>query len=527
MQPMHSKRFGVGVAVVNRLLYAIGGFDGNDRLASMECYHPENNAWTILPSMKLGRSGAGVAALNHFIYVVGGFDGQRHLSSVERYDTEQQIWEMVSEIKTARSALSLTVLDGKLFAMGGFDGQNFLTIVEVYDPALNAWSEGTTLTSGRSGHASAVIYHPSCVAGGVPDSAQVSLVEKEKNELDLRQSSSTTQAVNSNNCNSVGNASGNSSNSPNYEAEMEESNGSEDRLPISQEQLSLATVRNDRNGNADGTPPKDDSVDMDTAESSSSNNNNSNDNDLGKPEVNPFKNNLLDINLLKSMCNNSSVKDGFCSYFQQSSGSSASNQAASSSLNSCTLNVSNRMPSCFRAKKKSIENAPIPICDTVNNGRGPVQDENDVPMELPVVPPTASHYEVKTFLPIVDFQNQKKSRRKITPASRHPHYLVSSPSSSPSSITSSYSNNCAMNLTKIKEVVKQKLFAPSLLLPASICGSKTSTSMSSYHNKIRQDRSNELMANRKIVLGMNLSTDEEDDEAEQQKSRNENNDTGS
>lgn len=31
VQSMHSKRLGVGVAVVNRLLYAIGGFDGNER----------------------------------------------------------------------------------------------------------------------------------------------------------------------------------------------------------------------------------------------------------------------------------------------------------------------------------------------------------------------------------------------------------------------------------------------------------------------------------------------------------------
>lgn len=159
---MHSKRLGVGVAVVNRLLYAIGGFDGKERLASMECYHPENNAWTILPSMKTGRSGAGVAALNQYIYVVGGFDGHVQLSSVERYDTEQQIWESVATIQVARSALSLTVLDGKLYAMGGFDGQAFLSIVEVYDPTNDRWEMGTPLTSGRSGHASAVIYQPSC-----------------------------------------------------------------------------------------------------------------------------------------------------------------------------------------------------------------------------------------------------------------------------------------------------------------------------------------------------------------------------
>lgn len=164
VQSMHSKRLGVGVAVVNRLLYAIGGFDGHSRLASIECYHPENNAWSILPPMKTGRSGAGVAALNQYIYVVGGFDGRFQVSSCERYDTEQQIWDSVASIQIARSALSLTVLDGKLYAMGGFDGHSFLNIVEVYDPSNDRWEEGTPLTSGRSGHASAVIYQPSCAS---------------------------------------------------------------------------------------------------------------------------------------------------------------------------------------------------------------------------------------------------------------------------------------------------------------------------------------------------------------------------
>lgn len=175
VQAMHSKRLGVGVAVVNRLLYAIGGFDGKERLASIECYHPENNAWTNLPSMSVGRSGSGVAALNQFIYVVGGFDGTRQLSSVERYDTEQQTWDSVQPIKIARSALSLTVLDGKLYAMGGFDGHTFLSIVEVYDPELDKWQEGTPLTSGRSGHASAVIYQPSCA------SAYMDCIERQMN----------------------------------------------------------------------------------------------------------------------------------------------------------------------------------------------------------------------------------------------------------------------------------------------------------------------------------------------------------
>ncbi|XP_036340483.1 kelch-like ECH-associated protein 1 isoform X2 [Rhagoletis pomonella] len=162
VQPMHEKRLGVGVVVVNRLLYAIGGFNGTDRLTTVECYHPENNEWTFVQPMQYERSGAGVAAINQFIYVVGGFDGTRQLATVERYDTENQIWELVAPVRIARSALSLTPLDGKLYAIGGFDGTNFLSIVEVYDPKTNTWDEGTPLNSGRSGHASAVIYQPSC-----------------------------------------------------------------------------------------------------------------------------------------------------------------------------------------------------------------------------------------------------------------------------------------------------------------------------------------------------------------------------
>lgn len=101
----------------NLQLYAIGGFDGENRLNSIECYHPENNEWTTMAPMKFSRSGAGVAVLNQYIYVVGGFDGSRQLSSVERFDTDQETWETVTPMKTSRSALSVNVIDGKLYAM--------------------------------------------------------------------------------------------------------------------------------------------------------------------------------------------------------------------------------------------------------------------------------------------------------------------------------------------------------------------------------------------------------------------------
>lgn len=57
--PMLTRRIGVGVAVLNRLLYAVGGFDGTNRLNSAECYYPERNEWRMIAPMNTIRSGAG------------------------------------------------------------------------------------------------------------------------------------------------------------------------------------------------------------------------------------------------------------------------------------------------------------------------------------------------------------------------------------------------------------------------------------------------------------------------------------
>lgn len=59
VKPMKNKRLGVGLAVVNRILYAIGGYDGEKRHNSCESYHPENDEWNYIKPMNTVRSGAG------------------------------------------------------------------------------------------------------------------------------------------------------------------------------------------------------------------------------------------------------------------------------------------------------------------------------------------------------------------------------------------------------------------------------------------------------------------------------------
>lgn len=42
---MNSIRSRVGVAVMNRILYAIGGFNGQERLRTVELFDPEKKQW--------------------------------------------------------------------------------------------------------------------------------------------------------------------------------------------------------------------------------------------------------------------------------------------------------------------------------------------------------------------------------------------------------------------------------------------------------------------------------------------------
>ena len=64
-----------GLAVLNGLVYAVGGFNGSLRVRSIDVYDPVSDTWNSCPSMEARRSTLGVAVLNGLIFAVGGFDG--------------------------------------------------------------------------------------------------------------------------------------------------------------------------------------------------------------------------------------------------------------------------------------------------------------------------------------------------------------------------------------------------------------------------------------------------------------------
>ena len=71
----HSCIVFTGLAVLNGLVYAVGGFNGSLRVRSIDVYDPVSDTWNSCPSMEARRSTLGVAVLNGLIFAVGGFDG--------------------------------------------------------------------------------------------------------------------------------------------------------------------------------------------------------------------------------------------------------------------------------------------------------------------------------------------------------------------------------------------------------------------------------------------------------------------
>ncbi|GMS88353.1 hypothetical protein PENTCL1PPCAC_10528, partial [Pristionchus entomophagus] len=78
LSPMTVSRIGPASCVLNGKLYVFGGLSSDESFTAIfldedECYDPETDRWTPIPSrMKHRRYSASGAVLNGKIYVVGG-----------------------------------------------------------------------------------------------------------------------------------------------------------------------------------------------------------------------------------------------------------------------------------------------------------------------------------------------------------------------------------------------------------------------------------------------------------------------
>ncbi len=187
MTPMPTGRIGLGVAVVNGKIYAIGGDTGaNQALNANEMYDPATDTWTTKAPMPTARSAFGIAVYQNKIYCIGGRAekgslGHLYLDNMsinEVYDPATDTWTAKTPMPTKRFGLTASVVDGKIYLIGGtaqivdfstpvfhFSSSVF-GLNEAYDPATDTWTTKAPLPTAVYGYASAVVDGRIYVFGG-------------------------------------------------------------------------------------------------------------------------------------------------------------------------------------------------------------------------------------------------------------------------------------------------------------------------------------------------------------------------
>ena len=98
------------------------------------------------------------------IFVLGGYDGIERLSSVESFTPgSRTVWHQIPDMMHRRSNFSASLLEGKLLVVGGYK-MNFVLgevevcgDVELYCPKEKKWTKGPSLNIKRSALDSVII----------------------------------------------------------------------------------------------------------------------------------------------------------------------------------------------------------------------------------------------------------------------------------------------------------------------------------------------------------------------------------
>uniref|UniRef100_A0A915DLZ9 BTB domain-containing protein n=1 Tax=Ditylenchus dipsaci TaxID=166011 RepID=A0A915DLZ9_9BILA len=146
---MQTSRSRVGVAVADRKLFVIGGFDGTNRLKCVEAFDSRTSKWIEMPSMLQKRSAMCVAHLSDQIYVCGGYDGATALASVESFDLKLSRWFVCQSMLANRCAAAAAVINGTIYVMGGHNGIIIFNTMERFDPHVGKWEKMAPMNTAR------------------------------------------------------------------------------------------------------------------------------------------------------------------------------------------------------------------------------------------------------------------------------------------------------------------------------------------------------------------------------------------
>lgn len=140
--------------------YAIGGFGGESHccLKTVEKYDIKNNTWHCVQPMSQGRRALNAQTLPDGVYAIGGFDGDDYLSTVELYDEANDKWKTIASLtrKRCTMAAAKSIDNQYIYVFGGFETIP-LDSVERYSVIRNEWKTIETMPQKRFMHSAIML----------------------------------------------------------------------------------------------------------------------------------------------------------------------------------------------------------------------------------------------------------------------------------------------------------------------------------------------------------------------------------
>lgn len=127
-------------------IFAIGGYSGSSALNSVEYFDIRSGRWGMMSEMRSNRCyTTAVLAPNKLVYVMGGHDGNTQITGVESFDPYEPNltsarWTSMAPLDNKRSGASAAVLGDNIYLTGGFDGTYRVKNAESYNVVTNRWT---------------------------------------------------------------------------------------------------------------------------------------------------------------------------------------------------------------------------------------------------------------------------------------------------------------------------------------------------------------------------------------------------
>lgn len=180
--PMLTPRTSLGVGVLNGIVYAVGGWNG-EPVAAVEAYDPATDTWTAKAPLPTPRYDLAVTVVDGVLYAIGGAkqvncvpedpyypycNNYVPVATVEAYDPVSDTWNSKADMPTPRQVFGAATVNGSIYVMGGqWAGVNdYLSSVEAYSPATDTWVTRASMPTGRFAHVVGVIDGIIFAAGG-------------------------------------------------------------------------------------------------------------------------------------------------------------------------------------------------------------------------------------------------------------------------------------------------------------------------------------------------------------------------